>query len=91
VKVAYFFHNAGRDVMGNKNELSQNLVKLYSEKTGFRFIPDEEWQKMDQTGTAKEWCEINNIAYIEVESSTRWGSDWKVQKDAIIATLQEIQ
>ncbi|MFH1308408.1 MAG: M14 family metallopeptidase, partial [Patescibacteria group bacterium] len=83
IKVAYFFHNAGKDVMGNKDYLSQKLVKLYSKKAGFRFVSDEEWQKMGQTGTAKEWCEINNVAYIEIEGSNRWGNDWKIQKKAI--------
>ena len=29
----------------------------------------------------KEWCDLNNIAYIEIEGSTRWGSDWKKQKE----------
>ncbi len=91
IKAAYFFHNTGKDVMGNKNELSQKLVKLYSQKTGFRFVSDEEWQKMEQTGTAKEWCEINSIAYVEVEGSSRWGNDWKKQKDAIRATFEYLK
>lgn len=91
IKVSYFFHNAGKDVMGNNNALSQNLVKLYCEKTGYRLVSDKEWQKMDQTGTAKEWCEIDNIAYVEVEGSSRWGSDWKNQKCAIEATLEYLK
>ncbi len=90
IKVAYFFHNAGKDVMGNNSQLSQKLVKLYCQKTGFRYVSDEEWKTMNQTGTAKEWCEINNIAYIEVEGSTRWGTDWEKQREAIIATINKI-
>ena len=80
------FHNAGRDVMGNKSELSQRLVQIYSQNTGFRIVNDQEWAEMKQTGTALEWCELHDIAYLEVEGSTRWGSDWKIQKKALEAT-----
>ncbi len=91
IKIAFFFHNAGRDVMGNKLPLSQTLIRIYGEETGFRVVENKEWQKMGQTGTAKEWCEINGIAYIEVEGSTRWGSDWNIQKPAITKILEEIK
>jgi hypothetical protein len=87
IKIVYFFHNAGKDVMGNNNEVSQKLTKIYCQKTGFRYISDDEWKKLKQTGTAKEWCEMNNIAYIEVECSNRWGSDWRRQKEAIISII----
>lgn len=87
IKVLFAFHNMGRDVMGNNLNLSQDLIKIYSKKCGFRIIDDKGWVKLEQTGTLKEWCEINNIVYIETEGSTRWGSDWKIQKDAIISTI----
>lgn len=83
IQILFMFHNAGRDVMGNKNELSQKLTKIYSQKTGFRYVSDEDWAVLKQTGTAKEWCDLHSIAYVEVEGSTRWGSDWKKQKQAI--------
>jgi hypothetical protein len=87
IKILFMFHNAGQDVMGNKNETSQKLTKIYSKKTGFRYISDNKWKLLKQTGTAKEWCEVNKIAYVEVEGSARWGSDWKKQKPALIATI----
>lgn len=87
IQILFMFHNAGNDVMGNKNKLSQELTKLYSQKTGFRHVKDEEWAVLKQTGTAKEWCDLHNIAYIEVEGATRWGSDWNKQKQALEATL----
>lgn len=87
IRILFMFHNAGNDVMGNGNELSQMLTKIYSKTAGFRHISDEDWAVLKQTGTAKEWCDLHNIAYIEVEGSTRWGSDWKRQKKAIIATI----
>ncbi|MFA5047672.1 MAG: M14 family zinc carboxypeptidase [Patescibacteria group bacterium] len=88
VKVLFSFHNAGRDIMGNNNALSQELIKIYSEKTGFGLVSEGEWQKMTQTGTAKKWCDENNIVYVEVEGSNRWGSDWHRQKEAIISTIE---
>ena len=88
IKALFSFHNAGRDVMGNNNELSQELIKIYSKTTGFRLVLEGEWQKMTQTGTAKKWCDENNLAYVEVEGSNRWGSDWGKQKEAIISAIE---
>lgn len=87
VKVFVSLHNAGRDVMGNQNELSQRLAKIYAKEAGFRYVEETEWRLFWQTGTAKEWCDLHGIAYIEVEGSNRWGSDWKTQKPAIEATF----
>ena len=84
-------HNAGKDVMGNKNTISQNLTKFFAKVSGFRYVSEESWENLHQTGTAKEWCDIHGIAYIEIEGSTRWGSDWKLQRDALHATLLESQ
>lgn len=88
ISVLYSFHSRGKEIMGNLNKLSQELVKDFVNKTGYRYVSHEEWKKMKQTGTVKQWCEDNNIAYIEVEGSTRYGSDWKKQKDAIIGAIR---
>jgi predicted deacylase len=87
IKVWYMFHNKGRDVMGNVNELAQELTKEYSIQSGYRFFSPEEWIDLKQTGTGKEWCDENDVAFIEIEASTRWGADWTIQKPAIIGTL----
>lgn len=87
IKTLFMLHNAGCDVMGNKNALSQKITRLYGEKTGFRYVDEDEWKTFGQTGTAKEWCDLNDVAYIEIEGSTRWGSDWNRQKEAIEAVL----
>lgn len=88
ISILYSFHSRGREVMGNLNHLSKELVRDFVKKSGYRYVSDDEWRKMQQTGTIKEWCEDNNIAYIEVESSVRYGSDWKNQKDAIISAIR---
>tara|TARA_B100000315_G_C14462199_1_gene534237 strand:+ start:138 stop:944 length:807 start_codon:yes stop_codon:yes gene_type:complete len=90
ISIWFMFHTAGADVMGNDNELAQKLARIYSKKTKFNFYPLEKWPSLRQTGTAKEWTELNKVSYIEVEGSSRWGSDWKKQKPAIEAALAAI-
>jgi g-D-glutamyl-meso-diaminopimelate peptidase len=87
ISVIFSFHNFGRDVMGGKDELPKELVKIYAEKTGYKVLEDDEWRKLDQAGTAKDWCDGQNISFVEVEGSTRYGSDWKIQKPALEAVL----
>ena len=69
--------------MPMKDELSQRLVKDFAAKSDFRYVSEDAWRKLGQTGTIKEWCDENEIAYVEVEASSRYGSDWKNQKDAL--------
>lgn len=87
IKVLFMFHNAWKDVMWNDNELSEKIAKIYSKKTKFKYLNNTYWEKLKQTWTAKEWCDENNISYIEVEGSNRYWSDWQIQKDAIKETL----
>ena len=87
INVLFMFHNAWKDVMWNKTELSQNIAKIYSKNTWFKLLDEEYWKTLKQTWTAKEWCDENDITYIEIEWSSRYWSDWSIQKDAIIETL----
>ena len=84
------FHNAGRDVMGNNNALSQREAALFSKKTGFKLLPVDDWKRLGQTGTAAEWCDVHNLAYVEIEGSTRWDSDWSLQQEGIKAVLVDL-
>ncbi len=86
--IAYYaLHCAGADVMGNNTDLSQQLVKSFAKISHFRYFSEKEWQELGETGTAKEWCDENKIAYIEIEGSNRWSSDWSVQKEALLETF----
>lgn len=87
IRIIFSLHNAGRDVMGNAPPLSEALVSLYAQKTGFRKVEKGHWKILGQNGTMAEWCDLKGIIYVEPEGSTRWGSDWKVQKNALIAAL----
>ncbi len=85
----YFaFHSAGRDVTGNDNPIAQRLARLFSEKTGYRLCDLTEWKELKQTGTAKAWCDEQGMSYVEVEASSRRGSDWKNQRDGLIACIE---
>jgi hypothetical protein len=90
ISVVFSFHNLGRDVMGGKDSLSKELVKIYAEKTGYSIMNDDEWRKIGQAGTAKDWCDDRNISFVEIEGSTRYGSDWKIQKPALEAVLEKL-
>lgn len=91
VSVIFSFHNSGRDVMGGKNELSKKLVKIYAKETGYEILEDTDWLKIGQTGTMKDWCDEHEVSFVEVEGSTRYGSDWKVQKPALEAVLKFLE
>ena len=86
----FMFHNCGGDVMGNDHPLSDELTPLFAEKSGFKFVDHVAWQSRGQTGTAKEWCNQEGVAFLEVEGRVRWGSDWKNQRAAIEACLERI-
>lgn len=87
ISVLFMFHNAWKDVMWNKTELSQKIAKIYSKKTWFKYLSEEYWKSLNQTWTAKEWCDENDISYIEIEGSNRYWSDWLLQKEAIQESL----
>lgn len=90
ISIVFSFHNLGRDVMGGKDALSKELVKIYAKKTGYAIMSDGEWRKIGQAGTAKDWCDDRNVSFVEVEGSTRYGSDWKIQKPALEAVIEKL-
>ena len=83
IKILFILHSVGLDVMPGHDELSQKLARAYAQKANFRLVTEGEIANLKQTGTARDWCEENNISYIEVEASQRYGSDWQRQKEAI--------
>jgi predicted deacylase len=91
ISVFFSFHNVGRDVMPNDLDLAVDLADIYRQKTGFCLQTYDDWKKLSQTGTAREWCNENNISYLEIECPYRWGSDWLRQKEAILSCLAFFQ
>lgn len=88
INLVVAFHNAGGDVIGNTIEPSPCLAKTYCNVCGFKYETNEEWNKTLRTGTFKEWTELHNIPFIEIEGSSRWGSDWNRQKPGIMKILE---
>lgn len=88
ISTYFAFHTAARDVMGNETPLGQELAALFSQATGYRLSLPEEWHGLEQTGTAKEWSDEQGLAYLEIEATTRWGSDWQSQEAGIISCLE---
>ncbi len=89
-KLFLAFHSAGRDAMGNSLPLAQLLAQLFCRTAGFRFTTLKEWDELKETGTAKEWTEQQQLAYVEIEATARWGSDWQRQKAGLKAVLKKL-
>src|SRR6266404_4403331 len=79
VKIFVAFHNAGSEVMENDHQPSKELAKIFSQATGYKYVTADEWKQLGVTGTAKKWCDENNITYLEIEGNNRWNSDWSAQ------------
>lgn len=90
IKFVFSFHNAGADVVGNTVGSAEVLAKKFSRICNYKFISAEEWKKFNQTGSSYEWCTQNDIGLLEIEATSRWGSDWARLKPAIESTLNEI-
>lgn len=91
IKIIYSFHNIGGDVISNSNSFAKEIAKIYAEYSGFRPLGPECNYNRDFSGWMGEWCDLQDIAYIEIEGSSRWGSDWKKQRKAIEASLKYIK
>ena len=91
IKIIFSFHNVGSDVISNSDLFAKEVAKVYSEYSGFRLLGPECNYDRDFSGWLGEWCDRQGIAYIELEGSTRWGSDWKRQKKALELSLNYIK
>ncbi len=94
ISVFFIFHNIGQDVMPSDDAVAQALAHTFSEHSGFAYVDRKEWEALGQTGTVREWCEENGVSFVEIEASvkaTRYGSDWKRQKSAFIACLNQLK
>jgi len=79
-------HNAGKDVIYNQgDEVAKNWAEIYNKFSKFKIRTD-----LGYSGSVAEWAMENNVHYLTVEGSSRWGSDWRRQKKAIEEILQEM-
>jgi hypothetical protein len=87
IKNIISFHNMAGDVIINlENPEVTKWAKIYNEKAKFRIVKSPKL-----SGNMSEWCLENDINYMTVEGTSRWGSDWKKQKPAITKILKELQ
>ncbi len=82
------FHNAGADVTGPPDSISQAMAKAFSEASGYRLVDLGGWDGLGQSGTMNEWAAEQRIPYVEVEGAKRWGSDWPQQWAGTQAVLK---
>lgn len=91
IKIIFSFHNVGSDVITNNSPFAKEIGHIYAQNSGFRLLGPECNYSRDFSGWMGEWCDKQDIAYIEIEGSTRWGSDWKKQRQALEASLNCIK
>ncbi len=85
------FHNVAAGIMGSNDTKAQMLTDKFSEASGYARETIEEWIALKQTGTAKEWCDLNHVSYLESEGRYRWASDWEHQKLGVEAVLEKLK
>ncbi|MBU4481860.1 hypothetical protein L6278_01750, partial [Candidatus Parcubacteria bacterium] len=86
IKNLIILHNVGKDVMINKgDEVAENWARIYNKYSKFKKRYD-----MNLDGGASDWARENEIHFIAVEGSSRWGSDWGRQKKAILKIMKVI-
>ncbi len=79
-------HNVGKDVMINKDDkVAENWARIYNKYSKFKKRFD-----MNLDGGASDWARENKIHFIAVEGSSRWGSDWARQGNAIFEILKNL-
>lgn len=79
IKNLIIWHNLGSDVIINENdEVAKKWAETYYQYSKFKI---RNFFKL--SGSAAEWCRENDIHYMTVEGSSRWGSDWKRQRKSI--------
>lgn len=85
-----FFHSVGPDITINTVANSDNYAKIVAQHTGYPIYSDAAWKQLGQTGTAKEWTELLNVSFLEIELSTRYGSHWTKLKPALSDCLNTL-
>lgn len=86
IKNLIMLHNLGSDAIVNEGDaVATNWAEIYKKYTKFKIRHFAEL-----SGSANEWARENNINYMAIEGSSRWGSDWGKQSKAIIQVLKTI-
>lgn len=90
IKTIYTFHNCWGTVFSLGEEISQKRVSNYAQNSWYTIFSQDSWDKLreeQKQGHMMIWGKENNIDVIEVELKTRWGSEWEINKKALIESL----
>ena len=91
IKTIYTFHNCWWTVFWKGTKNVEKKVQSYSEKSWYRIFTDSEWEDLQleqKTGHMMMWAEEKWIDVIEIETRTRWWSEWKQNKKALIESVK---
>jgi len=87
ISQVYSFHNCWSTVF---SLTPSQALENYSKLSGYRIYRTDEWDALDddhKQGNMNTWGHENDINVIEVECKSRWGSDWKQNKEALIGSI----
>ncbi|MDD5770356.1 MAG: M14 family zinc carboxypeptidase [Candidatus Gracilibacteria bacterium] len=90
IKTIYEFHNCRGNVMANFRPASDKKALEYVKKSGFKLFSKSDWDKLDnlhKTGSICLWGYENDIDIIEIENITRYSSERRKNKQALINSL----
>jgi len=76
--------------MGTFTNETDELARQYSRLSGYRVFSQKDWDALEaeqKTGHSMVYGAENNLRFVEVELRTRYGSDWRTNKKALINTL----
>ena len=91
IKTIYAYHNCWWTVMSNFTKSSDIKTKEYLINSPYRLFSEKEWNSLrewQKTGHWTVWWIENNIDFIEIETKTRWWSEWKQNKKALLNSLE---
>lgn len=88
IKTIYTFHNCWWTVFSLN---ADKKVLEYSKKSNYKIFTKQSWETElipeQKTWHSMEWGPENNIEIIEIELKTRYWSEWKQNKSALINSL----
>lgn len=90
IKTIYEYHNCWWNVMSNFRLTSDKKASEYIKKSWFKLFSKSDWDKLDElhkTWNINVWWFENDIDVIEIENKTRYLSEWKTNKKALINSL----
>jgi len=90
IDTVYVYHNRRWTVMSSFTPSSDERARRYVEHSVYRLFDKKErdkWWDEKHTGHFTLWWQENDVDVIEIEMTTRWLSEWRKNKNALLDSL----